>query len=157
MNYTSTRIIDHSLKAYKVYLKGYRMNKKPKTLFNRILLHFLKRRKNHYNLLLNCYVPFSAKIGKGLVLPHGFHGIFISKNAEIGKNCTILHQVTIGSTFKKQEENAPIIGNNVFIGAGAKIIGNVKVGDNAKIGVNAVVISDVEAGETVIAPKAIIL
>jgi len=154
---TSAKIIGPSLKAYKVHQKGHKMKKKPRTFINRILLYLLMRKKNYYNLLLNCYVPFSAKIGEGLILPHGFHGIFISKNAVIGKNCTILHQVTIGSTFKKQEDNAPVIGDNVFIGAGAKIIGNVKIGDNAKIGVNAVVIGDVEVGKTVVSPKAIIL
>ena len=81
-------------------------------------------------------------------------GIVIAGNAIIGQNCTIYHNVTIGVTSKKDE--APIIGNSVFIGAGAKILGNVHVGNNAKIGANAVVTKDVQEGATVVGINKII-
>lgn len=73
----------------------------------------------------------------------------MSHNAIIGSNCTIFHQVTIG----EGKGGAPIIGDNVLIGAGAKIIGNVKIGSNSKIGVNAVVAHDVPENSIVIAPE----
>lgn len=73
-------------------------------------------------------------------LPHYLNGIFISHYAIIGKNCTIYQQVTIS----QGPNNEPtIIGDNVVIGAGAKIIGSVKIGDNVKIGANAVVVDDI--------------
>lgn len=86
--------------------------------------------------------------------PHGFAGVFISKDAKIGKRCTIFQQVTIGSNEEKQSKGfgAPRIGNNVLIGAGAKIIGNVKIGDNVKIGAGCVVCKDIPDNSTVVMP-----
>ena len=73
------------------------------------------------------------------VLPHLLNGIIVSYGAIIGLNCTINQQVTIG----QNNEGHPIIGNNVFIGAGARIIGKVRIGNNVKIGANAVVVHDI--------------
>ncbi|MBQ7300077.1 MAG: serine acetyltransferase [Clostridia bacterium] len=87
------------------------------------------------------------------ILVHGLYGVVISHNAFIGENCTIFHQVTIGDT----KSGSPRIGNNVYIGAGAKIIGNVRIGDNVKIGANAVVVHDVPNDSIVVAPEAIYL
>lgn len=86
--------------------------------------------------------------------PHGFSGIFISKKAVIGKNCTIYQQVTIGSNEDKASSHygAPKIGNNVLIGAGAKIIGNIKIGDNVKVGSGCVVSEDIPDNSTVVMP-----
>ena len=81
-------------------------------------------------------------------LPHGLNGIVISDRARIGKSCTILQQVTIG--VRNLGEGAPIIGDNVFIGAGAKVLGEISVGNGAKIGANAVVLEDVPEGATVV-------
>ena len=85
-------------------------------------------------------------------LPHGIKGIFITDTAKIGKNCTILHQVTIGLKDWSGEVG-PTIGDNVFIGAGAKIIGPIHIGNNVKIGANAVVICDVPDNTTVVCQK----
>lgn len=84
--------------------------------------------------------------------PHGICGIFISQGAKIGKNCTIFQQVTIGSNTLKDSSGygAPQIGDNVYIGAGAKIIGNVKIGNNCRIGANCVVTKDVPDNATVV-------
>jgi len=88
-------------------------------------------------------IPFAVKIGAGLRLIH-IHGIVIHQSAIIGENCTIFHQVTIGTNEHRITYNqAPRIGNNVYIGAGAKIIGDITIGNNVKIGANAVVTKDV--------------
>ncbi|PGN53936.1 serine acetyltransferase [Priestia megaterium] len=97
-------------------------------------------------LLMNAELPAQTKIGKGLYLPHGCNGIIINSKSIIGDNVTIFHQVTIGVNpidVGTDIYGPPIIGNRVFIGAGAKIIGNIKIGDYSKIGANAVVLSDV--------------
>ncbi|MEY8714080.1 serine acetyltransferase [Francisella philomiragia] len=78
-------------------------------------------------------------------LPHGISGIFISSGSKIGRNAVIFHQVTIGSvtTLDSKRHGSPIIGDNCYIGAGAKIIGRIRVGNNVRIGANAVVYKDV--------------
>lgn len=81
-------------------------------------------------------------------LPHGLCGIFIASTAVVGRNCTILQQVTIGGNPATYDGTSPIsqaatIGDNVIISAGAKIIGDVKIGNNVVIGANAVVTHDV--------------
>lgn len=77
--------------------------------------------------------------------PHGMKSIFISGGASIGRNCVVFQQVTIGSNTLPDSKGggAPVIGDNCYIGAGAKIIGNVKVGNNVRIAANAVVYLDV--------------
>ena len=87
------------------------------------------------------------------VFPHGFQGVFISEGATIGKNCVIFHQVTIGSNTLQDSDKAgsPTIGDNVYIGCGAKIIGNVRVGNNVRIGANCVISKDVPDNATVVA------
>ena len=95
-----------------------------------------------------------AKIGNGLFIDHG-HGIVIGETAVIGDNCTIYHQVTLGGTgVKRHEKRHPTIGNNVLIGAGAKILGPITIGDNSMIGAGAVVLSDVPPNSTVAGIKA---
>lgn len=88
-------------------------------------------------------------------LPHGFYGVFISDKAVIGKNCVIFQGVTIGSNTLEGSSNfgSPVIGDNCYIGAGAKIIGNVKIGDNVRIGANAIVTTDIPSNSTVVLEK----
>lgn len=95
----------------------------------------------------NCYIPYTADIGKGTKCGYKGMGVVIHTNAVIGENCLIAQQVTIGG--KTGYTEVPVIGNNVYISTGAKIIGPVKVGDNAVIGANAVVIHDVPENCTV--------
>lgn len=90
-----------------------------------------------------------AKIGKGLFIDHGM-GIVIGETAEIGDNCTIYQNVTLGGTGKDKGKRHPTIGNNVLIGCGAKVLGPFKVGDNAKIAANAVVLYEVPENSTAV-------
>ena len=90
-----------------------------------------------------------ATIGKGLFIDHGT-GVVIGETAIIGDNVTMFHGVTLGGTGKEKGKRHPTIGNNVFIGCGAKILGNITIGDNAKIGANAVILKDVEKNTTVV-------
>lgn len=91
-----------------------------------------------------------ASIGKNLFIDHGT-GVVIGETAIIGDNVTMFHGVTLGGTGnEKDKKRHPTIGNNVFIGSGAKILGNIKIGNNVKIGANAVVLKDVEDDRTVV-------
>ena len=90
-----------------------------------------------------------AKIGKGLFIDHGM-GVVIGETAEVGDNVVMYHGVTLGGTGKNKGKRHPTVGNNVFIGTGAKILGPIKVGDNVKIGANAVVLKDVPANSTAV-------
>lgn len=83
-----------------------------------------------------------TNIGKGFYIGH-FGDIVINKNVNIGDNCSISHGVTLGANNRGKRKGVPSIGNNVYIGAGAKIIGNVSIGDFACIGANALVVDDV--------------
>ena len=93
-----------------------------------------------------------AQIGPGLVMLHSY-GIVVNTSVLIGENLVIEHNVTIGA----EQGLVPEIGDNVFIGTGASIIGGIKIGSNAKIGANSLVIKDVPAGATVIGVPAQII
>ena len=127
--------------------------------FLRILWKIILRVLNYECEKKNAFIPWTAVIGSNLCLPHGISGIYISGGAVIGDNCTIFHQVTIGSNTLADSlcAGSPHIGNNVYIGAGAKIIGNVNIGDNVRIGANCVVAEDVPNNSTVVMPKARII
>jgi serine O-acetyltransferase len=90
-----------------------------------------------------------TEIGPGLLIGH-IGCIVINGAARLGGNCTVLHGVTIGSSDHKDKPGSPQIGNNVYIGAGAKILGNIVVGDNVVVGANCVVIRDVPDNAVVV-------
>lgn len=91
-----------------------------------------------------CIIGRGASFGTSFVLVHS-QGVVINGSVRGGDHVTIEHQVTIGA----EKQRSPVIGNHVFIGAGAKIVGAVTIGDHARIGANAVVVHDVPAGATV--------
>ena len=95
-------------------------------------------------------IPLNCRIGGGLVIPHP-NGIVINPEAVIGVNCLIFQQVTIGSRGNK---GIPEIAGHVDIGAGAKILGPVRIGAHVRIGANAVVVSDVPSGGVAVAVPA---
>lgn len=88
--------------------------------------------------------------------PHGINGIIINPNVVIGRNAYIYQQVTIGDDGRS-EYNVPIIGDNVIIGAGAKLIGKITIGNNVKIGAGAIVVEDVPDNASVVGTKARII
>jgi len=98
-------------------------------------------------------------IGRGAViaavpsLPHGLHGIYISRYASIGANCRIYQNVTIGEVAG----NAPTVGDGCLIGAGAVLVGGIRIGDGARIGAGAAVSTDVPPGATVVSQPARVL
>ncbi len=97
-------------------------------------------------------IPLNCKLGGGLLLPHP-NGVVIHPDAEIGPNCLLFQQVTIGSGTG----GVPVVGGHVDVGAGAKLLGAITIGDHAKIGANAVVTRDVPARSTAVGiPAAIV-
>jgi len=90
-----------------------------------------------------------AKLGRRFLIDHGM-GVVIGETAEIGDDVYIYHQVTLGGTSTVGGKRHPSIGNNVIIGAGAKVLGAIEIGDGARIGANAVVVAPVPAGTTVV-------
>ncbi len=117
---------------------------------------FLNRGFQHET---NSYLPFETKIAGPINFVHGIYGIFISGGAVIGRNCIIFQQVTIGSNMLIDSKGfgSPVIGDNCLIGAGAKIIGNVKIGHNCRIGANAVVTTDLPDNSVYVAGKPVIV
>jgi serine O-acetyltransferase len=90
-----------------------------------------------------------ARIGRRFFIDHGM-GVVIGETAEIGDDCTLYHGVTLGGTSWKKGKRHPTLGNDVVVGAGAKILGPVMISSGARIGSNAVVLKDVGAGNTVV-------
>ena len=90
-----------------------------------------------------------ATIGKGLFIDHGM-GVVIGETTEIGDNCTLYQGVTLGGTGKDVGKRHPTLGNNVLVGAGAKVLGPFKIEDNAKVAANAVVLKEVPEGSTAV-------
>lgn len=150
------RAIRNCFQAYKpepFWKNYYRASSKPGGGLNlfKALWAFYKVRKIEHKFNASVGLEFgSGAIYEGIPnLPHGLSGVFISPKAVIGKNCTIFQQVTIGQAHGE----APVIGDNVFIGAGAKVIGGIHVGDNVKIGANCIVVEDIPDNSTVVMHK----
>lgn len=114
-------------------------NKTPK-LLKYIYLYKIKKMDAFNNASMGTNINQGAKFKTPPKLPHGLNGIIISYYATIGKNCVIRQQVTIA---QNDEGKAPTIKDNVVIGAGAKLIGDITIGNNVVIGANAVVVKDV--------------
>jgi serine O-acetyltransferase len=91
----------------------------------------------------------AARIGPGLFIDHGM-GVVIGETAEVGENVTLLQGVTLGGTSLKREKRHPTLGDNVVVGAGAKIIGAFKIGDGSRIGAGSVVVREVPPNSVVV-------
>jgi len=91
----------------------------------------------------------AAHIGRGLFIDHGM-GVVIGETSIIGENVTLYQGVTLGGTGKERGKRHPTIGNNVVIGTGAKVLGDISIGDNSYVGANAVVIKDVPPNSTIV-------
>lgn len=113
---------------------------------------WLRKLTNKYGL----DISYRTKIGKGLYIGH-FGGIVIHGDVEIGENCNISQGVTIGVLVRGKKAGVPKIGNRVFIGPGATILGNIVIGDDVLIGTQAIVTFDVPNQSVVAAPLAKII
>jgi serine O-acetyltransferase len=91
----------------------------------------------------------AARIDGGFFIDHG-NGVVIGETAEIGRGCVLFHQVTLGGTGKERGKRHPTLGENVVVGTGAKILGNITIGNNVYVGANSVVLSDVPDNSTVV-------
>lgn len=99
-----------------------------------------------WSVVTGADIPITTKIGGGLLIPHP-NGIVIHPDVVIGPNCLIFQQVTIGATLTAR---VPVIGGHVDIGAGAKVLGSLKLGNHVRVGANAVVTKSVPEGKTVV-------
>lgn len=131
---------------YKVYLRKAEYNRNCSGgLFGRIIGKWYMLRYTQLGIKLGYTIPLNV-CEEGLSLPH-YGTIIINGNSHIGKNCRIMADVCVGST--SGVNIAATIGDNVYLGAGAKIMGQVKIGDDVMVGANAVITEDVESGVTV--------
>lgn len=126
--YPSFKAVRAYRKAHKHYVKG----------------HFFRARAISQRALRRTGIEIhpGAVIGKNFFIDHG-SGVVIGETTEIGDNCTVYQGVTLGGTGKENGKRHPTLGNNVMVGAGARVLGPFKVGDNSKIAANAVVLSEV--------------
>lgn len=102
-----------------------------------------------------CDIPYKAVIGKNTVFPHDALGVVIHPDAKIGDNCHINQNVTIGG--KSDLERLPVIGDNVILGAGSIILGDISIGNNAIVGAGAVVVKDVPDNAIVAGVPAVVI
>lgn len=133
--YPSFKAIRAYRRAHKFYLKGHYF-----------IARWISQRALHKT---GIEIHPGAKIGKGLFIDHG-SGVVIGETTEIGDYCTLYQNVTLGGTGKDTGKRHPTLGNNVMVGAGARVLGPFKVGDNVKIAANAVVLSEVPSNSTAV-------
>ena len=122
-------------RAHKQYLKG----------------HYIRARQISQRSAKKTRIEIhpGAEIGKGLFIDHGT-GVVIGETTIIGDNCTLYQGVTLGGTGKEQGKRHPTLGNNVLVGAGAKVLGSFTIGDNCRIAAGSVVLQEVPANSTVV-------
>jgi len=131
-------------------IRGYQANagRSPTAVISRKWWAFMHR---FWSLVSQAEIDVNCRIGGGLLIPHP-NGIVIHPDTIIGPNCLIFQQVTIGT---RESSEAPIIGGHVDIGAGAKILGGIKLGNHCCVGANAVVLRDVPERETAVGVPAL--
>lgn len=140
-----------------IYRSGswcYRM--KHKTIIVKTILPFLTIMQKIVEITTGISLPFSAKIGRGLYIGH-YGGIILGHKVVLGDYCNLSQGVTIGQAGRGGNQLTPIIGNRVYIGAGAKIFGGIKIGNNVAIGANAVVTKDIPENAVVVGVPAKII
>jgi serine O-acetyltransferase len=113
-------------------------------------LYLLGRMASHMGRwLTGIEIHPGAQLGRRVIIDHGM-GVVIGETAIVGDDVYLYHQVTLGGTSSDRVKRHPTIGDNVILGAGAKVLGDIKVGAGARVGANAVVVQDVEPGITVV-------
>jgi len=136
---------DPSRKLLKT-IRLYQKNRQQDGFFASFICKVCVIRHIFWSVVTGADIPLNCKIGGGLLIPHP-NGIVIHPSTVIGVNCLIHQQVTFG--VNRNSEQSPEIAGHVDIGAGAKIIGPIKIGCDVLVGANAVVVRDVEAGSVV--------
>lgn len=111
-------------------------------VLRRTLYPFAALMLRRYKYLFGIDIPFRTDVGPGLYIGH-FSGIFVNRDSRIGRNCNISQGVTLGEANRGPNKGAPVVGDDVYIGPGAKLVGAVRIGNRAAIGANAVVTKDV--------------
>lgn len=141
----------HSLLQPLVFFKGYQAVQAYRvghwlwTQGRKNLAYFIQARVSE---IFGIDIHPNARIGKGLMIDHA-HSIVIGETAVVGDNVSMLHSVTLGGTGKEDDDRHPKIGNGVLIGAGAKVLGNIRIGDCSRIAAGSVVLQDVPDCKTV--------
>ena len=129
----------HALIFYKI---SHKLLKIKLPFFPRLISQFAK-------WLTGIEIHPGASIGEGFFIDHGM-GVVIGETSIVGNNVTLFQGVTLGGTGKERGKRHPTLGNNIVVGTGAKILGNITIGDNSYIGANAVVVKDVPSNSTVV-------
>lgn len=120
-----------------------------KTLVGKVLLRIAAMRLEALGRKFGIEIPFTCDIGEGFYIGH-YGCIIVSHQTKIGKNCNISHDVTIGIKQRGKHKGCPIIGDNVYIAPGARIIGGIRVGSNVAVGANCVIVDDVPDNAVVV-------
>ncbi len=127
-------------------VRSYQRRRKESGLVSDLLCKWAVLRHRFWSVVTGADIPLTCDIGGGLLIPHP-NGIVLHPNAKIGVNCLIFQQVTLGS---HDRPGLPEVGGHVDIGAGAKILGPVRIGAHARIGANAVVTTDIPEAATAV-------
>jgi serine O-acetyltransferase len=127
-------------------IRSYQRHQAHQGVVSRLLRRWAALRHGFWQVITGAEIPLNGRIGGGLMLPHP-NGVVIHPEVVIGPNCLIFQQVTLGTNGASP---VPVIGGHVDIGAGAKVLGAVRIGDHAIIGANAVVLHDVPSNETAV-------
>ena len=141
----------HRLLQPILYFKGYQATQAYRVghwLWNRgrqDLAYFFQMRISE---IFGIDIHPAARIGRGLMIDHA-HSIVIGETAVVGDNVSMLHSVTLGGTGKEDEDRHPKIGNGVLLGAGAKVLGNIRIGDCSRVAAGSVVLDEVPPCKTV--------
>ena len=122
---------------------------KSKPILNFLLFPVCWLILHHFEIKYGISISYRTQIGSGFYIGH-FGGIVVNPNVVIGRNCNISHGVTLGVVNRGERKGCPVIGDSVYIGPGAKVIGRVSVGNNAAIGANCVVTKDVPENGVVV-------
>jgi serine O-acetyltransferase len=125
------------------------MHRMTHPLWNRGFCLLARILSNIARLITGIEIHPGAKIGRRFFIDHGM-GVVIGETAIIGDDVTLYHGVTLGGTSWRKEKRHPTLGNNIVVGAGAKVLGPIQIGDGARVGSNAVVVKPVPEGATVI-------
>ncbi len=143
-------LLTQGIWAILIYRAGSYLSKRKSSYSSlKLVSPFLTLIQKFVEMVTGIVLPFTAEIGKGLYIGH-FGSIIVSQKAVIGEYCNISHENTIGQAGRGGKQYAPVIGDRVYIGPGAKLFGKIRIGNDVAVGANAVVSKDVPDNAVVI-------